>query len=299
MGRFRSIIVPTDFSTASQAVTDHAAKLASLDGASVHLVHAVSFPLIATAYEISVPAPMWEGVRQAARENLEEIQKTIEGKGVQTVTAELSNSRDPVAAIEDATEAHAGDLIVMGTHGHSGLKHAFLGSIAERTIRNADCPVLAVKGDAVTPIARILLAVDFSIHSNRAVDLAAGLAKRLAASVDVVHAFGLPADYTPYASHFGTDLEQKIQTCASDRLDSIRDRLERDEVPVTLHFRRGLPSLVIAEVAEETRCQLIVMGTRGNSGLSHVLLGSVAERTLRAAPCSVLVVKADDRTGDP
>ena len=56
--------------------------------------------------------------------------------------------------------------------------------------------------------------------------------------------------------------------------------------------------VVIAETAEEIGCQLIVMGTRGNSGLSHVLLGSVAERTLRTAPCSVLVVKAEEGEGD-
>ena len=69
-------------------------------------------------------------------------------------------------------------------------------------------------------------------------------------------------------------------------------------MPVTLHSRRGHPSGVIAETAEEIGCQLIVMGTRGNSGLSHVLLGSVAERTLRMAPCSVLAVKAEECQGN-
>lgn len=270
-------------------------------GASVHLIHALSFPLVASAYEISVPTAVWEGVHRAAMEMLEEVQEAIEAKGVRTVTADLSNSRDPVQAIGDAAEEHAADLIVMGTHGHSGLKHAFLGSITERTIRSVDRPVLAVKEDtqnAKEKITRILLPVDFSVHSDRAVEVAAGLANRLAASVNVVHAFGLPRDYTPYASHLGTDLEENIQECASERLDSIRARFEKSLVPVTLHFRRGLPSVVIAETADETGCQLIVMGTRGNSGLSHVLLGSVAERTLRTAPCSVLVVKAGERNGD-
>jgi nucleotide-binding universal stress UspA family protein len=60
------------------------------------------------------------------------------------------------------------------------------------------------------------------------------------------------------------------------------------------HLRRGRPSLVIAEAAKELRSQLIVMGTRGSNGLEHALLGSVAERTLRRAPCSVLAVKAEE-----
>ena len=128
---------------------------------------------------------------------------------------------------------------------------------------------------------------------------AAALGKRLAASVDVIHGFDLPRDYyIPYASPFGVELEQKMQAGASDRLESVRERLSESGVRATLQSRRGHPSVVITEVAEQIGCQLIVMGTRGNTGLSHVLLGSVAERTLRTAPCSVLAVKAEPGPDD-
>ena len=184
----------------------------------------------------------------------------------------------------------------MGTHGHGGIKHAFLGSVTERTLRSTERPVLAVKensAQASRPIQRILLAVDFSKHSDRALEIAAFLARRMRASVDVIHAFDLPSDYLPYASSFGMDLERKIQAAATERLDAIREQLEKSDIPVSLQCRRGHPSSVIAAVAEETRCQLIAMGTRGARGLSHVLLGSVAERTIRTAPCSVLAVPAE------
>jgi nucleotide-binding universal stress UspA family protein len=301
MDRIRSIIVPTDFSALSQSAAARAVTLARLDGASIHLVHAVRFPLVVAPYQVSVPAAVWEGVRNAAQKKLEEARKAIEGKAGQTVTAEIADSSDAVRAIEDAAKAHGADLVVMGTHGPGGLKHAFLGSVAERTLRTIDRPVLAVKEDpakAEEPITRILLAVDFSVHSDRAVEVAAGLGKRLPATVDVIHAFDLPRDYIPYASPFGMELEQKIQTSASEGLESVHERFKESQLPVTLHSRRGHPSVVIAEVAEEIGCQLIVMGTRGNSGLSHVLLGSVAERTLRMAPCSVLAVKAAERPGN-
>jgi nucleotide-binding universal stress UspA family protein len=297
MDRIRNIVVPTDFSALSQAAAARAVTLARLDAASIHLVHAVRFPLLATPHEVSVPAAVWEGVRRAAQERLEAARKALEAKGVSTVTAEIPDSGDAAQAIAAAVEAYAADLVVMGTHGHGGLKHAFLGSVAERTLRSVDCPVLAVKEDPATagePITRILLAVDFSVHSDRAVEVAAALGKRLAASVDVIHGFDLPRDYyIPYASPFGVELEQKIQASANARLESVRERLRESQLPVTLHSRRGQPSVVIAEVAAGIGCQLIVMGTRGDSGLSHVLLGSVAERTLRTAPCSVLVVKAE------
>jgi nucleotide-binding universal stress UspA family protein len=244
---------------------------------------------------------VWEGVRKAAQEKLEEARKAIEGREVSTITAEISDSSDAVQTIAAAVEAHEADLVVMGTHGQGGLKHAFLGSVAERTLRTVDCPVLAVKEDpakAEEPITRILLAVDFSIHSDRAIEVAAGLGKRLGATVDVIHALDLPLDHIPYASPFGVELEQEIQASANERLESVREHLEKSQLPVTLHYSRGRPSVVIAETAEEIGCQLIVMGTRGNSGLSHVLLGSVAERTLRTSPCSVLAVKAAERPGN-
>jgi nucleotide-binding universal stress UspA family protein len=201
-----------------------------------------------------------------------------------------------VGTIKAAAKARGADLVVMGTHGHGGLKHAFLGSVAERTLRTIDRPVLAVKEGlekAEEPITRILLAVDFSAHSDRAVELAAGLAKRFGATVHAFHAFELPGEYIPYASPFGVELARKIQVSASERIESVCERLKENELPVTLNVRRGRPSQVIAEAAEETGCQLIVMGTRGNTGLAHVMLGSVAERTLRIAPCSVLVVHAE------
>jgi len=295
MDKIRSIVVPTDFSALAEAAAARAATLARLDGAAVHVVHALASPLLVNPYEVSAPTNLWEDLRRAAQQKLEQTRKTIEAKGVATVTTQASESQDAVAAIAEAVHAHAADLVVMGTHGRGGLAHAFLGSVTERALRTLDRPILAVKEDAETaakPIARIVLAVDFSPHSDRAVEVMAGLAARLSASVDVIHAFDFPPDYNPYLSDVGLELEQKIEADVSERLERIRERLEKRQIRVNTHFRRGHPDAVIADVAREIGCQLIVMGTRGRSGLSHVLLGSVAERTLRAAPCSVLCVKA-------
>jgi nucleotide-binding universal stress UspA family protein len=296
MDLFRSIVVPTDFSPLSEAAVARAATLARLNGASVHLVHAPNFPLIVAPHGVKLPQSLWSDIRTSAGGKLEEVQKTMQRSGVETVTVDLDGSSDALRAISTAVETYSADLIVMGTHGHSGFKLAYLGSVAERTLRTVDCPVLAVKEDSVNPeepITRILLAVDFSVHSDRAIETAIGLAKLLGASVDVVHAFHLPWDYSPYASSFGMEFEKQIQEGASEMLDSVRERFEKSEVAVTLHIRCGYPSVVISKAAEEIGCQLIIMGTRGNSGLSHILLGSIAERTLRTAPCSVLAVKAE------
>jgi nucleotide-binding universal stress UspA family protein len=291
----RNIVVPTDFSALAEAAAARAASLARLEGAALHVVHAVTFPLLVNPYEFSVPTELGESLRKAARETLEQTCKAIERQGVSTVTAQVGEWQDPVWAIEEAVRAHTADLVVMGTHGRRGLQHAFLGSVTERALRTLEVPILAVKEDpetAAKPIAKILLAVDFSAHSDRAAELTADLAARGSAFVEVIHALDLPADFDPYRSAFGVELERKIEAHASERLESIRRLLEPRGIRVNTQFRRGRPDVVIADLAREIGCQLIAMGTRGKSGLSHVLLGSVAERTLRAAPCSVLCVKA-------
>ena len=304
MDRIRSIVVPTDFSRLSEAAAARAVWFAQLDGAAVHLVHAVRFPLIVTPYEVSVPAAMREGIQAAAQERLEDTRKAIErAAGPEcTVTAEVLDATDAAQAIDEVAAEHDADLIVMGTHGHTGIRHAVLGSVAERTLRTVDRPILAVKeepADAARPIARILVPVDFSEESDCAVATAAGLARRLGADVTVVHAIDLPHDYVPYASPFGSELEESIDAAAAQRLAQVGERFSEAGVSVSLETRRGHAADAIGELAMEQRTQLIVMGTRGNSGLAHVLLGSVAERTLRTAPCSVLAVKASRaRSGD-
>ena len=296
MDKIRSIVVATDFSALSDAAVARATSLARLDGAAVHLVHALTFPLIVTySYEVSLPPSLWDDLRAAARAKLEQIRKAIEANGVANVTAQISDLPDAVSAIAEAAKAHQADLVVMGTHGRGGLQHAFLGSVAERTLRTIDRPIIAVKEDperAAKPIAKILLAVDFSAHSDRAVAVAADLAARVSASVDVIHAFDVPSEYNPYLSTVGTELERKIEEGVSERLGRIRQKLESRGIRANVHVRRGRPDTVIAETAKQIGCQLIAMGTRGQSGVAHVLLGSVAERTLRAAPCAVLCSKA-------
>jgi nucleotide-binding universal stress UspA family protein len=301
MKEIRNIVVPTDFSPLAEAAVERAVGLARVGGAAIHLVHAYLIPVVMAPYEFTVPQDVWEGVRRTAQDRLEQVRKAVEAKGVRTVSAQIVEFTDAVGAITAAVKAHEADLVVMGTHGYGGLKHAFLGSVAERALRIVDRPILAVKGDreaAAKPIEKILLAVDFSPHSDRAVEAAEGLAARLPASVDVIHAFDLPRDYNPYLSTFGVELEKRIEAEASERLERVRERLEQRGIRVGTHFRRGVASAVIAEAAQQIGCQLIVMGTRGMSGLSHVLLGSVAERTLRAAPCSVLCVKAKHDRAD-
>jgi len=141
---------------------------------------------------------------------------------------------------------------------------------------------------------RILVAVDFSEHASRALDAAIELAKRYGAPLDVVHAYHMPVlvgmpDEVALPPEFWTGVKE----AAATRLEQSVARVRAAGVPVTPHLCEANPTDAILDVARESGADLIVMGTRGLTGLKHVLLGSVAERTLRLAPCSVLTVKSD------
>lgn len=143
------------------------------------------------------------------------------------------------------------------------------------------------------PIQRILVPVDFSSHSQEALDYAVELAKSLGASVDLLHCYRVNlAVISPYGPTLPPNFEADLRQAASEKLGEWREKASKDGVEITQHLKLIFPSEGIIDLAEECKSDLIVMGTRGLGGLKHVLLGSVAERVVRQAPCPVLTLKS-------
>lgn len=144
MTGFRTILVPTDFSAHSAKAVDQAVEMAKAFGSTLHLVHAFNVPVpFVTPYEVAIPENFLEQARDSAKQRLESVRERVQGAGVE-VKAHLTEV--PAApAIARVAEELGADLIVMGTRGNTGLKHVILGSVAERVIRQVDCPVLTVK----------------------------------------------------------------------------------------------------------------------------------------------------------
>ena len=143
-------------------------------------------------------------------------------------------------------------------------------------------------------IRQILVPVDFSDHSARALDLAVSLAQAFGARLHLLHCYPIQlGGISPYGLVVPESLDRDVREAATRRLAEWREKASAAGVEVESEVTPIFPSEAIAAQAESTGADLIVMGTRGLSGLRHVLLGSVAERTLRTAPCPVLTVKAD------
>jgi universal stress protein A len=146
VSQFNRILVATDFSSHGDKAVASAVSVAKTFGASIDLLHAIAIPWpVITPYEVSLPGVYVEETRRAARDSLERCAEKIQGEGIE-VRTHLEDA-PPAEAIVSCAKRLGSDLIVIGTHGHSGLKHVLLGSVAERTLRLAPCPVLSVKAD--------------------------------------------------------------------------------------------------------------------------------------------------------
>jgi nucleotide-binding universal stress UspA family protein len=141
-------------------------------------------------------------------------------------------------------------------------------------------------------IRTILVPTDFSEDAESALAQASDLAQRFGAKLCLLHVYTLtPYAVAPWNGGFGAEFVIEIRKGAEKAIEEVRQRAARGGLKVEALVEEGSASSAIVDVARRLPADLIVMGTRGRTGLAHVLLGSVAERTIRTAPCPVLTVK--------
>jgi nucleotide-binding universal stress UspA family protein len=147
------------------------------------------------------------------------------------------------------------------------------------------------------PFRKILVPVDFSTHSARAVEVAADLARRYEGSLEVVHVFDPMAYPLPdgYVMFTRPQLDEMFARFDAELARYEKAALAAGAPRVQTHVRQGPCAGEICNFAQEGAFDLIVMGTHGRRGLNRMLLGSVAERVLRTAPCPVLTIRAEAR----
>jgi nucleotide-binding universal stress UspA family protein len=208
----------------------------------------------------------------------------------------------PSEEVITAARAEDSDLIVVGTRGKTGLAHILLGSTAERVIRGAPCPVLAVRTEPVdieqegsgsrpVTLERILVPVDFSDCSLDALEYAAVVAQQAEASLTLVHVL----EPVTYGLDFTLDQSKTRHSEVESwrkRLEELASSLKASHISVESRLWGGLPVDSILDAAQTLPCDLIVMGTHGRRGISHAISGSVAEAVLRKARVPVLTVRS-------
>ncbi len=148
--KVKRILVPTDFSRGADQALERAVRLAGLMHAEIDLVHAYEFPSVgALDAPLDLAQTFVDQIRHAAQKQLDQRLEQVSAAGLKGHTHLAVDT--PARAILDCAAKLGADLIVMGTQGRTGLQHVLLGSVAERTVRLASCPVMTVKGSGSGP----------------------------------------------------------------------------------------------------------------------------------------------------
>lgn len=297
MIEIKRVLFTTDFSQAANTALPHALKIAQQYGANITILH-VATPY---AHELSKPEYQYHYLDQGnyekyVDESMSELFQTIGSP--QEINTTITRDRSSASGILSFIEQNGIDLIVMGTHGRSAIAHFLLGSVSEKIVRYAPCPVLTVAQGRDNyqnnpEYQHVLVAFDFSEHSKEAARKAKDIASTYGARLQALHVIEQevhPAYYYRWKESMIRDLPQ-IAAEAKESLQASLGEEGIEDLDIQVEIGEGKVHKEISQFAREHRVDLIVMGTHGLSGVERMLLGSTTERLVRIASCPVLTVK--------
>lgn len=300
MVEFREILCPTDFSDSSRRALDHAIAIATWYQSRITALHVIQVPLVPAPPPsmLAVGAGGGTAVVTSTAEVCEvDVRTWVEPAvraGIRTDV--FVHQGNPARRILEHAQSWRTDLIVLGTHGLSGVDHAMLGSITEKVLRKAACPVMTVPPVVATaakvPYKRLLCPVDFSESSLNALRYALSLAEEADAGLTILHVFDWPRDVDLLVERFDTaEFRRVVEDDARARLDGlVTDEVRQWCTPSTI-VAYGKPYREIVDLAEKEDTDLIVMGVRGRNPLDLTLFGSTTNQVVRRAPCPVLTLR--------
>ncbi len=307
MIEIRHILCPIDFSDASRRALDQSMAIARWSGARVTLVH-VAPPLTTTGAAPDAHMVSSIGALPANHDTLrQEMRQFLEVPSAPRGDVDLLIREGlPGETIVQQATALRPDLLVMGTHGRSGLTRLVLGSVTEHVLRDATCPTLIVPPhlpDAVpaTPAlyTSILCPVDFSGASEQALRFAVSLARGSRARLTVLHVLGHDLHDTPdmYDTVISDsrlndeDYQQRRSLYARQRLLEIVPGAADVDCQVEVAGPNGPPAHAILRRAAEQQSDLLVLGVQPRTGANLLLAGSTTHDVLRQATCAVLTLR--------
>jgi len=239
---------------------------------------------------------------EAAKRDAERFQDR-QGAGTIKVDSVITVGDPAEEIVEYASKQDIG-LIVMSTHGRSGIKRWAMGSVADKVLRATKQPIALIRAKGARPdmlgerniLSKILVALDGSKESEAVIPYIEELASKLPAEVILLQV--IAPDYHIYAAggpEYGVYAEQQIESMkkfARDYLEEIITGLKQREVAAKTEIMLGTAAETIINFADQTNASLVAMTTHGRSGVSRWAIGSVAERVLRAGNTPLLLVRS-------
>lgn len=288
---FKKILVPVDFSDFSDKAVEYAMFLAGKFCANITLLHAILLHNEDVDEEEHL-----EAYEKIIREKEKERNKHLESRctnakdrGLQ-VKSVLIRGYSAADSILNYIDGNDFDLVVMGTHGRTGLKKLMLGSVAERVVHLSPIPVLTLHKDFDgVGLKKILVPVDFSEYSKLATKHGITIAGEFDAALEFLHVVEMKDHPEFYTVSFDPILKANPEL--EDHI--VNNLIKLSGIPkdkAVYAVSEGKVHDQVKTYAEENDIDLIVMANHGMSGLGHFLSGSNSERVVRTAHCPVLTI---------
>ena len=299
MTPIRHVLCPTDFSTFSESSFRYAVLLAKWFGADLTCLFVLVDPLAPVqGFALQKFPPARDpAVKEKLRDRLETFSAPARAAGL-TVRTAIAEGEVPESILREARRTLE-SLIVLGTHGHGGFENLVLGSVTEKVLRKAPCPVLTVpraperSPASAIPFGKVLCAIDFSPCSVAAFEAALDLAPASGAAITAVHVCReFPVTEAPELVHFNVpEYRRLIEKERRNQLKSLVEQKGKGR-PVEIRLLAGKPWRQIVHLAHEMEADLVVLGVQGRTTADLLLFGSTAHHVVRAAPCPVLTIRA-------
>jgi nucleotide-binding universal stress UspA family protein len=271
VARMEKLLLSTDGSQFSESATRNALSLAKKCSSKLIALSVVKTNL---EFEINLPQAVEEDEKRA-RGHLESIKERASKEGIDCEIV-VTNGEEPYQEIVNEAINHKVDIIIMGTHGQTGILRLMMGSVTARVISHAPCNVLVVPLNAQVECGHILIATDGSKYSEAAAQEAISIAKRCQSSLIAV-------------SVASSDIEIKS---AEQNVKKILDVGQREGITIEGLTIIGRAYEAIVETAKQKHVDLIVVGSHGRTGVERLYMGSVAERVVGHSNVAVEIVTA-------
>jgi nucleotide-binding universal stress UspA family protein len=293
-----TVLCPTDFSDPSRHALEHAMAIAKWYDARLVGVHAYSPPFypvtdLVTA-GVGIPVPTAPTVASLE----EEVFASLEPARAIGITTDVRvETGAPAAAILHCSKTLPADLIVLGTHGASGFEHLVLGSVTEKVLRRATCPVMTVppraRATSRLPFTHVLCPLDFSPSSDAALQFALSLAQEANAELTVLHVLEWANDQPlSQLKYIAPEYHAYREQDAKVRLSRMIPDSVRDWCTPHVHVAHGKPHEEILAFAARQRADVIVMGVQGRNAVDVMLFGSTTNQVVRRATCPLLTLRS-------
>jgi len=279
----QTILIATDLSARADRALQRALLLARQHEAHLKVLHIV---------DQSLPEATAVTEKDEAELTLDKLMSSQAAAGLSAITAEVKIGKGSRDILSEAEEIGA-ELIILGTR-HSGKQSIFRGTLCDHIVRRGHIPVLVVKDRPDKDYERVAVAVDFSVHSRRAIETALNLAP--AAEIYLVHAYHVPFEGrlgAPDARREVSQREQRrMQQMVEEEMAASLRSLKGDTSRLHPVLKYGDVKQVIRQEVQQLKPELLALGTHGRTGIARAFLGSIAEDLLTDPPCDTLAVKA-------